>query len=91
MRLRWLGIALALGLLGSSAEAQVFKPKPKKAETVKAKKASAKKKSVSKTKKKRAARKKSRAASRARPDDLTPEPVDDDIDRDYVKIWDDDE
>jgi hypothetical protein len=87
MRLRWLGIALALGLLGSSAEAQVFKPK--KTETVKAKKASAKKKS---TKKKASARrKKSKAATRARPDDLTPAPADDDADRDYVKIWDDDE
>ncbi|NVB80100.1 MAG: hypothetical protein HOV81_17025 [Kofleriaceae bacterium] len=89
MRLRWLGLALALGLLGSSApaDAQVFKPKAKKTE-VKATKASAKKKTP---KKKAAARKKSKAASRARPDDLTPDPVAEDSDKDYVKIWDDDE
>lgn len=90
MRFRWLGLALALGLLGSTApaDAQVFKPKTKKTE-VKATKASAKKKPA--PKKKAAARKKSKAASRARPDDLTPEPVADDSDKDYVKIWDDDE
>jgi hypothetical protein len=89
MRLRWLALPLALGLLGSSAtaEAQVFKPKAKKTE-VKATKASAKKKTP---KKKAAARKKSKAASRARPDDLTPDPVAEDSDKDYVKIWDDDE
>ena len=87
MRLRWLGLALALGLMGSSADAQVFKPKAKKTES-KSTKAPSKKKTP---KKKAAARKKSKAASRARPTDLTPDPVDDDSDRDYVKIWDDDE
>ena len=92
MRLRWLGLALALsvGLVGSPAEAQVFKPKAKKTETTKSAKSTSKKKKAA-PKKKAAARKKSKAASRARPDDLTPAPEADDADNDYVKIWDDDE
>lgn len=92
--MRWLTNLVVLGVLFgllSTAEAQVFKPKGKKADVIEKKpaKASAKKSKV--TKKKVAAKKKNAAADRSRPDDLTPEPGSKSDDDDFVKITDDDE
>jgi hypothetical protein len=101
--LRWLGILLALAI-ASPADAQVFKPKSKKsAKADKSEKAEkpdkddkaepqkkAKKQPRSAQTKKRVKKKKN-AADRARPDDLTPEPEKKGADKDYVKIWEDDE
>jgi hypothetical protein len=81
-------IGVLFGLV-STADAQVFKPKGKKADVsekkpAKAKKAKASTKKVSK-------KKKNAAADRSRPDDLTPEPASKSGDDDFVKITDDDE
>jgi hypothetical protein len=93
--LRWLGILLAIGLTSASADAQVFKPKPKKAaapDKSEKKKAaaepSAKKQSRAAPTKKRVATKKKVKPAR---DDEAPESESKDTDKDYVKIWDDDE
>ena len=92
--LRWLGIILAIGLVSTCADAQVFKPKSKKAAATE-KKASAKKAAKKQPRagatKKRPAKKKSSASDRGSPDDLTPEPESKGAGKDYVKIWDDDE
>ena len=94
---RWLGIFLAIGLVSSSAHAQVFKPTKAKKAAATEKKAAADpdKKSAKKARagatKKRPAKKKTSAADRGSPDDLTPEPESKGAGKDYVKIWDDDE
>lgn len=86
---RWLGLVLALGLVGGSAEAQVFKPKGKKTDVgAKAPQKKAAKKAPKA--KKKSAKKKSAAADRSRPNDLTPEPSSKE-DQDYVKITDDED
>lgn len=90
---RWLGIILAIGLVSTSATAQVFKPKSKKAAATE-KKSDSSKKTAKKARagatKKRPAKKKP-SADRGSPDDLTPEPESKGAGKDYVKIWDDDE
>ncbi len=89
--LRWLGIILAIGLVSGSADAQVFKPKSKKAAA--AKKAdpeakAAKKQPRAGATKKRPTKKKAKAAARA--DEETDESESEGTGKDYVKIWDDD-
>jgi hypothetical protein len=93
---RWLGIILAIGLVSTSASAQVFKPKSKKAAATEKKSAADPEKKTAKkaragATKKRPAKKKTRAADSGSPDDLTPEPEPKSAGKDYVKIWDDDE
>ena len=96
---RWLGLLLGLCLATSAADAQVFKPKGKKADKTEKKAAEPEKKSAKKqpraavTKKRVTTKpnKKNAAADRGRPDDLTPEPQSKNADQDYVKIWDDDD
>jgi hypothetical protein len=93
--LRWLGIILAIGLVSTSADAQVFKPKSKKAAATE-KKAAPQKKAAKKqpragATKKRPAKKKSKASDRGSSDDLTSESESKGAGKDYVKIWDDDE
>jgi len=88
--MRLLAILLALGLVSTGAEAQVFKPKKGSSEKKPAKSA-APKKAKSAKKKVGSTAKKNAAADRSRPDDLTPEPASKDDDEDFVKITDDDE
>ena len=99
-------VAVALGLGTTTASAQVFKPKTakkteKKATAAEPKATAAEPKAAKKTAKKQprtaptkkrvtTKSKKSAAAERSRPDDLTPEPAAKSADKDYVKIWDDD-
>lgn len=88
---RWLGILLVLSL-AAPVNAQVFKPKGKKADVIEkkpAKKAAAKKAPAAK--KKATKGKKSAVAERSRPDDLTPEPSSKNEDADFVKITDDED
>lgn len=87
--LRWLGILVAIALCSTSVDAQVFKPRAKKpvaAEKKKAKK-SAKKQPRGAAAKKRVAKQKK--AKRRR--DRVAASESRDADKDYVKIWDDDE
>jgi hypothetical protein len=90
---RWLSILasvlLSIGLV-STADAQVFKPKGKKADSAEKSSSSAPKKKKKK-KKGSKSKKSSAAAERSRPDDLTPEPESKKGDSDFVKITDDDE
>jgi hypothetical protein len=85
--LRWFGILIAIALCSTSADAQVFKPKAKKpaATEKKAKKSkkAAKKQPRSAHTKKRVSKKKSKRTR----DEVASK----DDDKDYVKIWDDDE
>jgi hypothetical protein len=87
--LRWFGILIAIALCSTSADAQVFKPKAKKPaaaeKKAKAKKSkkTAKKQSRSSHTKKRVSKKKSKRTR----DEVASK----DDDKDYVKIWDDDE
>jgi hypothetical protein len=89
---RWLSILasvlLSIGLV-STADAQVFKPKGKKADSAEKSSSSAPKKK--KKKKKGGKAKKSSAAERSRTDDETSEPESKKGDSDFVKITDDDE
>jgi hypothetical protein len=91
---RWLSltflasVALVIGLV-TPADAQVFKPKGKKADS--AEKSSSAPKKKKKKKKGSKSKKTSAAAERSRPDDLTPEPESKKGDSDFVKITDDDE
>lgn len=89
--LRWLGIIVALAVVSASADAQVFKPKSKKAAaTQKAapeKKAAKKQPRTAPTKKRVTAKKKK--AKAADEDEAEAEPKA--TDKDYVKIWDDEE
>ena len=91
---RWVtllaSLALVIGLV-APADAQVFKPKGKKAES--AEKTSSTKTTKKKKKKKKGSSKKkgNAAAERSRPDDLTPEPASKKGDSDFVQITDDDE
>ncbi|HEY5922563.1 MAG TPA: hypothetical protein VIV11_12870 [Kofleriaceae bacterium] len=85
--LRWLGIIIALGLVSAPVDAQVFKPKSKKA-AVTEKKAATKKQPRAGATKKRPAKKKSAASARS---DEESEPEEKPTGKDYVKIWDDDE
>lgn len=93
---RWLSLtslaslALAIGLV-APADAQVFKPKRKKADSAEKSSSSAPKKKKKKKKKSGKSKKRSAAAERSRPDDLTPEPESKKGDSDFVKITDDDE
>src|SRR5262245_11009984 len=96
---RWLGILTPLTALtaifalaiASPADAQVFKPKSKKAQA-------AEKKSVDQTKKqprnaqtkKRVTKKKPKKAAAKRSDDFDLSEPETKSDKDYVKIWDDD-
>ena len=90
---RWLGIMLAIGFVSTSASAQVFKPKSKKAAATE-KKADPEKKTAKKQPRagatKKRPKKKSSASDRDTADDLTPEPESKSAGKDYVKIWDDD-
>ena len=94
--MRWLGLVLALGLVTSSADAQVFKPKSKtsaksapaksdKSDTP-AKKTTAKKSARTSPSKKRVTKKKSAARS----DDQASESTSKESDKDFVQITDDD-
>jgi hypothetical protein len=92
---RWLSLLVVSGLVGiaaPAADAQVFKPKGKKSDTVEkksARKSPAKKKAGKKkvTTKPR----KSAVADRDRSDEDAPERVSKNEDSDYVKITDDDD
>lgn len=93
--LRWLGIILAIGLVSTAADAQVFKPKAKKAAATKPAASSEPKKAkkqprTAPTKKRVTAKKKAKAAQRDSADDETSESESKGTDKDYVKIWDDD-
>lgn len=92
--LRWLGIILAIGLVSTSADAQVFKPKAKKAAATKPAKGEPKKAKkqprTAPTKKRVATKKKAKAAKRDSAEDETSESESKGTDKDYVKIWDDD-
>jgi hypothetical protein len=92
---RWLGIMLAIGFVSTSASAQVFKPKSKKAAATEKKSADPEKKTAKKQPRagatKKRPKKKSSASDRGTADDLTPEPESKSAGKDYVKIWDDDE
>jgi hypothetical protein len=94
--LRALGIFLALALASPPADAQVFKPKSKKSAPAKTEKTADKapaKKAAKKTKNQpRAASTKKRvtAKKKTRADRLA-ESASAESDKDYVKIWDDDE
>ncbi len=91
MLLRWLGIILAIGLVSGSADAQVFKPKGKKAAATKKApvKKAAKKQPRAGATKKRPAKKKAAVVERESDDDET-ESESTGSGKDYVKIWDDD-
>jgi hypothetical protein len=93
--LRWLGIIVALCVMSASADAQVFKPKSKKAAATKKessadpdKKAAKKQPRTSATKKR--PKKKTKAASADEEEDVASEPEPKGAAKDYVKIWDDD-
>ena len=87
--LRWLGIVVALALVSAPADAQVFKPKAKKAAATKSEKAE--KKTPAKAAKKAPAKKRVKKKSKARPADGAEAEADStESDPDYVKIWDDD-
>jgi hypothetical protein len=100
---RWLGILIALAIplaLATPADAQVFKPKSKKAAAeskapAKKKKAAPKKKAPKKQPRTAATKKrpaKTAAADRARPaDDEAPDPAPKGAEKDFVKIWDDEQ
>ncbi len=85
-----LGSALLVFALVGTADAQVFKPKSKKANAAEKSSSSTPKKKKT-TKKSGKSKKTSAAAERSRPDDLTPEPESRKGDSDFVKITDDDE
>ena len=92
---RWLGLILAIGLVSTSASAQVFKPKSKKAASTEKKSAADPEKKTAKKQPRAGAtkkrpKKKSSASDRGTADDLTPEPESKSAGKDYVKIWDDD-
>ena len=92
---RWLGIILAMCLVGGSANAQVFKPKSKKAAATQKAAADPEKKAAKKQPRAGATKKrpkKNAKSERAGDDEETasaPEPKG--AAKDYVKIWDDDE
>jgi hypothetical protein len=90
--LRWLGIILAIGLVSASADAQVFKPKSKKAAATKKEpaKKSAKKQPRAGATKKRPAKKKAAAVESESEDEDETESESKPSGKDYVKIWDDD-
>jgi hypothetical protein len=91
--LRWLGILIAIGLAGSSADAQVFKPKAKKETKAKSdapKKAATTKQSARTSPgKKRVTTKAKKNPSRA--DDSASDNGPKESDKDFVKITDDDD
>lgn len=90
--LRWLAVLVAFALASVPAEAQVFKPKGKKAAaTQKAPKKAAKKQPRAATRKKKrvTAKKKKQVVREVEDDEVEAEPKGDD--KDYVKIWDDEE
>jgi len=93
--LRWLAIFVALCVASASADAQVFKPKSKKAAAAKKEPSADPDKKVAKKQpragsaKKRP--KKKAATERASEDEETSEPESKGSGKDYVKIWDDDE
>ena len=86
--LRRLAILIVLAMFASPASAQVFKPKSKKPAAAKAEKKAPKKQPRTAPTKKRPAAKKKAAA---RPDDQESESAPKGADKDYVKIWDDEE
>ena len=91
---RWLGIILAIGLVSTSASAQVFKPKSKKAAATEKKSADPAKKAAKKQPRagatKKRPKKKTTASDRDTADDQASEPESKSAGKDYVKIWDDD-
>jgi hypothetical protein len=94
--LRWLVILVALSVMSTSADAQVFKPKSKKAAAAKKVKSADPEQTTAKKQPRAGATKKrpkqkSSAADRGSPDDLTPEAEPKSAAKDYVKIWDDDD
>jgi hypothetical protein len=92
--LRWFVIFIALCVMSTSADAQVFKPKSKKAAAAKKASADPEKKAKKQPRAgatKKRPKKKSNASDRGTADDLTPEEEPKGSAKDYVKIWDDDE
>ena len=91
--LRALAMLVVLAVAASPADAQVFKPKAKKAAPAKAeKKAAAPKKQPRAAPNKKRPAVKKKAADRSRSDDdEASEPAPKGGDKDYVKIWDDEE
>jgi len=95
--LRWLGIILAIGLVSTSADAQVFKPKSKKAAATEKKSAADPEKKAAKkqpraaaTKKRPVKKKSAKASERDSADEDVAESESKGTGKDYVKIWDDD-
>ena len=91
--MRWLGIILAMLLVGTSADAQVFKPKSKKAAATKKASADPDKK-VAKQPRAGATKKrpkKKAKAERASDEEETDEAESKPTGKDFVKITDDDE
>lgn len=88
--LRWLGILFALALCSTSADAQVFKPKAKKPAAAE-KKAKAKKSKKTAKKQSRSSHSKKRVSKKKKSKRTRDEVASKDDDKDYVKIWDDDE
>lgn len=86
--MRWLAIALVLGLV-STADAQVFKPKGKKAEVSEKKSEPKAAKKASKSTKKKGGSKSKKSAARS--DDSADEASSKSEDKDFVKITDDDD
>jgi hypothetical protein len=93
--LRWLGIILAIGLVSASADAQVFKPKSKKAAATEKKAEPAKKKTAKKQPRagatKKRPKKKATSETARVEEDEAPEVESKVSAKDYVKIWDDDQ
>jgi hypothetical protein len=92
--LRWVGIIVAIALVSTAADAQVFKPKSKKAAATEksaapAKKTAKKQPRASATKK-RPAKKKAAKAETVDEDEDVAESESKGAGKDYVKIWDDD-
>jgi len=91
--LRFLMLALVIGLASAPAQAQVFRPKAgaKKKPAADSDTGEKKKQPRSAPTKKRVTKKKSVVGDRGRPDDLTPDPEPKNTGKDYFRIWDDDE
>jgi len=86
--MRWLALLITLGLV-STADAQVFKPKGKKADVIEKKPAKTSAKKAPKTAKKKGATKAKKTPVADR--DEAPEAASKSDDNDFVKITDDEE
>jgi len=92
--LRWLAIIVAMLLVSSPVDAQVFKPKSKTAAATKKASADPDKKAKKQPRAgatKKRPKKKSNASDRETADDLTSDEEPKRASKDFVKIWDDDE